>query len=131
MSTTPEPKHYWSSGMSPEVAQKYLLDLCGSESQNWTENAAEVTCAKCTAALRAGRGAAGIGPQEPAASVAPSPVPVDADPNGVLAREVRAAVLKEREDIIEFIQGMLTLGARTPVSSYVLRQVVEEIKRRP
>jgi hypothetical protein len=126
-----EAKHYWASGMRPEQAQKYLLDLCGSESQNYTENPEEVTCERCVAALRAGRGASGTRPQEEAASPPPAPVPVAVDPNGVLDREVRAAVLKEREDIIEFVQGMLTLDGVSLNSRVLLRQLVVDIRKRP
>lgn len=128
---TPEPKHYWASGMRPEAAQKYLLDLCGSESQNYTEFPEEVTCERCLASLRAGRGAPGTRPQEEAASPAPASAPVAMDPNGVLDRELRAAVLKEREDIIEYIQGLITLDKIGLQARVALRQVAEEIKKRP
>lgn len=53
------------------------------------------------------------------------------DPNGVLDREVRAAVLKEREDIIEFIQGLITLDKLGLQARVALRQVAEEVKKRP
>lgn len=52
MSTKPE-LHYWASGMPRVQAQLYLLDLCGSDSNEYTERPEEVTCERCLAALRA------------------------------------------------------------------------------
>lgn len=61
MSNAKPEMHYWSSGMPRKEAQLYLLDLCGSDSQQYTERPEEVTCERCLAALRAGSGASGAG----------------------------------------------------------------------
>lgn len=132
MSTIPE-KHYWASGMQPEQAQQYLLDLCGSDSQNYTDDPKEVTCERCLAALRAGRGAPGTQPQAGAEGQAPAPGSCAVPANGVLDREVRDAVLKEREDIIQLIKTTMVLSYSfaDTLKREPFRQLVEQIRKRP
>jgi hypothetical protein len=106
-----EPKHYWASGMPRKEAQSYLNDLCGDTSCNYTETESEVTCDRCLAVLRG----------EPS---------VVADPNGVLDRSVRAAVLKEREEILLVARAMHALDSNPDYRS-ACRHLIDEIKRRP
>lgn len=130
--TPVETKHYWASGMPRKEAQLYLLDMCGSESQNYTENEAEVTCERCLAALRASSGPAS--PTAPASAPGPldASVPSVVVENGVLDRAVRAAVLKERDEILDELVCAMVLAfpdTKHPARG-VVRQVVQVIRRR-
>lgn len=109
MSNVPE-VHYWASGMPRKEAQLYLLDLCGSDSQQYTETEAEVTCERCLAALRLDR-------------APPKPPP---DPNGVLDRAVRAAVLQEHSAITREL--LLRRGRKD--SNELVTEMVAWIHRR-
>jgi hypothetical protein len=115
--------------MPRKEAQLYLLDLCGSESQSYTEREEEVTCERCLAALRAGTGPAS--PTAPASAPGPldASVPVAVVENGVLDRAVRSAVLKEREEVIEFVQAITALTMHPHIKA-MLRQITAELKRR-
>ena len=98
MSTKPE-LHYWASGMPRAQAQLYLLDLCGSDSNEYTERAEEVTCERCLAALRADSGPASL--EAPAGAPGPlgssGPVIFVAGPS--VDEQVHAAVLKVAQEV--------------------------------
>lgn len=100
-------KHYWSSGMPRKEAQLYLLDLCGSDSQNYTEYPEEVTCERCLAALRAGSGASGTGAQTsaPSAPEAPPGFVAVAAPREPLKDTI--ALLKKRKEFETELQHLI------------------------
>lgn len=134
MSAKPE-VHFWASGMRREVAQNYLLDLCGSDSQNFTEYEAEVTCERCLAALRLGT----IPPLSSQSAPAGAPGPIPEEPQVIeyvgspVAEQVRAAVLKEREEIIQLVKTVMVLAYPNYVDTRhrdPFRKVVEEIRKR-
>lgn len=91
--------HYWASGMPRGRAQLYLLDLCGSDSNEYTERPEEVTCERCLAALRADPRPAAPG----AATEAPGPLgssgPVIFVAGPSVAEQVRDAVLKVAQEV--------------------------------
>ena len=57
------PVHYWALGMSRAAGSLFSTNICGDDIGQWTNDPTKVTCERCAAALRAGFGAPGTGPE--------------------------------------------------------------------
>lgn len=128
-----EPKHYWKLGMTPPQAQAYSADICGEESDNYTEVESEVTCERCLVALRD----RSRPPQVEEAPSAPASVPGPIAQTGAdiryvpadLEAQIHAAVVAERLAIIHIIEKVAA-NKNVPRQLVPARILVEIGKRK-
>ena len=107
--------HYWALGMTRRGETRKLHDnLCG-DIGSFTSTPEGVTCERCAGLLKA-------------ESAPPPATPPTFVRGALVAEQVRAAVLKEREECAELVKTMIVLAY--PERSFI-RSIVDEIRRRP